>query len=1049
MTFLSALLYTAFFLSGLAGLIYETIWGRYLALLVGHGAYAQVVVLAVFLGGLSAGALWVGRRSERIRRPLMAYAGAELLIGLFGFFFHDLFLALLGVAEGSLFPLVGSGMALTVLRWSLAVLLLAGPSFLLGTTFPLITSGLMRMRRDRPGRLLSHFYFLNSLGASLGALLAGFVLIGALGLQGTSVSAAGLNLVAALLALTVARGIEFRTAGAAPSEATEYTSTQDETAVAPSTPGMTEHAGKILLGVAFGTAVASFIYEIAWIRMLSLVLGSATHSFELMLSAFILGLAIGALIIREKADRLPDPMRSLAWIQWAMGTAALLTLPLYLGSFRVTETLLAALQATDGGYALFNLSRYGMALAVMLPATILAGMTLPLITMMLVRGPLGERSVGWVYGVNTLGSIVGASLAALVLMPLLGLKLLLVVGAGLDMLLGVYLLRKTAGRSDATAEAEASWPGLGRRARLRRSSGGLIFGGARIGTGPALVGSILLVAGVVLASPFELTVLGSGVFRTGRADGAQEVVFWKDGRTASVGILDYSDSRILATNGKPDASLSLRWLTADEGTGRQPMQFDESTQALLPLITLAHASTARTALVIGQGSGMSSHFLLASPLVEELVTAEIEPEMIEGSRAFYPFNRRVFDDPRSGFVLTDARALMAADRTEWDLILSEPSNPWVSGVSNLFTSEFYAQVADRLAPGGAFGQWLHLYEMTDDLLLTVFSAMYQSFGDFRVFRVGAGDILVVATAGDRLPDPDWSVAELPLIRQDLALTYPLLPDYLSRTGFLSRAALAPLLEEWDEVNSDFHPLLDLRSEKTRFQGFTAAGLAELSQVQFSPSDLFEAARPSMAVATTNPMPEIPALQAIELAARLDSDAAPAAGDRLWSDFRNARFSEASLGAIIEADSPPSDWRSWLDLVSEVEAARAGGRTGWVDEEFWTWVHAYADRWQAPAGVKAALRFRRALRARDWAGAAQEVRVLSSPQSRASVWVDPGFLRDAGVAVLLAVGQVPEARFLEEQLAPFVSRADTDLRSRLLESYLSRAERGFSLEIPGN
>ena len=116
-------------------------------------------------------------------------------------------------------------------------------------------------------------------------------------------------------------------------------------------------------------------------------------------------------------------------------------------------------------------------------------------------------------------------------------------------------------------------------------------------------------------------------------------MFWKDGRTASVGILDYADSRILATNGKPDASLSLRWINADDGAGRQPLEFDESTQALLPLITLAHASEAKRALVIGQGSGMSSHLLLGSPLLDEVVTAEIEPQMIEGSRAFYPFQQ--------------------------------------------------------------------------------------------------------------------------------------------------------------------------------------------------------------------------------------------------------------------------------------------------------------------------------------------------------------------------------------------------------------------------
>lgn len=168
-------------------------------------------------------------------------------------------------------------------------------------------------------------------------------------------------------------------------------------------------------------------------------LAAATHSFELMLSAFILGLAAGSLFIRRKADSV-RPLGALALIQWLMGSAALLTLPVYMASFGWTASLVGALEATRGGYFLYNLGRYGLALAVMLPSTFCAGMTLPLITRTMLVGPRGERAIGWVYGVNTVGSIVGVVLASLVLLPLVGLKGLLVVGALLDMLLGVWLV---------------------------------------------------------------------------------------------------------------------------------------------------------------------------------------------------------------------------------------------------------------------------------------------------------------------------------------------------------------------------------------------------------------------------------------------------------------------------------------------------------------------------------------------------------------------------------------------------------------------------------
>ena len=196
----------------------------------------------------------------------------------------------------------------------------------------------------------------------------------------------------------------------------------------------------MLLAVAFGTAVASFIYEIAWIRMLSLVLGSATHSFESMLSAFILGLALGAFWVRGRIDRFADPLAALGIVQWVMGALAIATLPLYLASFQWTATLLAALDLTTEGYGFFTAARYAISLAIMLPATFCAGITLPLITRTLLTRGDGERAVGAVYGANTLGSIVGVLLAAVVLMPLIGLKALLIVGALIDMAFGIWLL---------------------------------------------------------------------------------------------------------------------------------------------------------------------------------------------------------------------------------------------------------------------------------------------------------------------------------------------------------------------------------------------------------------------------------------------------------------------------------------------------------------------------------------------------------------------------------------------------------------------------------
>jgi hypothetical protein len=169
----------------------------------------------------------------------------------------------------------------------------------------------------------------------------------------------------------------------------------------------------------------SLIYELAWIRLLSLVLGSSTHSFELMLSAFILGLALGGLWIRRRIERLADPIRSLANIQVAMGLLALATVPLYGKSFDLAQLILSALSRTEAGYQAFHFASHFICLLVMLPATICAGMTLPLLTYALLQRGGGERVIGAVYGANTLGSIAGVLLAVNLLMPLFGAKGLL------------------------------------------------------------------------------------------------------------------------------------------------------------------------------------------------------------------------------------------------------------------------------------------------------------------------------------------------------------------------------------------------------------------------------------------------------------------------------------------------------------------------------------------------------------------------------------------------------------------------------------------------
>src|SRR2546426_5065630 len=298
--------YVLFTVSGFAGLIYESIWTHYLKLFLGHAAYAQSLVLVVFMGGMAAGAAWCGRFSERLANPLLGYALVEAAIGALALVFHPLFVATTDWSYASLLPALGNEWSALAAKIGLSCLLILPQSVLLGMTFPLMSAGLARAHPATQGEAIAMLYFTNSLGAAAGGLASGFVLIAWVGLPGTLQTAGFLNLALAIAVWLLARPV----------------------APLRRIPGE-ERGSNLLLAVAFFTGLASFIYEIVWIRMLSLVLGASTHSFELMLSTFILGLALGGLAVRRRVDASPAPERLLGWVQIAMGLLALATLPVY------------------------------------------------------------------------------------------------------------------------------------------------------------------------------------------------------------------------------------------------------------------------------------------------------------------------------------------------------------------------------------------------------------------------------------------------------------------------------------------------------------------------------------------------------------------------------------------------------------------------------------------------------------------------------------------------------------------------------------------------
>ena len=1004
-------LYFLFVLSGAAGLIYESIWTRYLGLFVGHDAYAQIIVLVIFLGGMSIGAMAVSRWTARLKEPLYGYVAVELVVGCIGLVFHDVFRMTTGWAYQSLYPHLAGSWALTAAKWGIAGTLILPQSVLLGMTFPLMSAGVLRLRPGRPGRKLSLLYFSNSLGAAVGVLVAGFYLVELAGLPGTLLVAAMLNLVVA--AATICVMVAARSSEPAPSSARSSGATAAVSLERGE--GSDRKLERLLLFTSLGTAVASFIYEIDWIRMLALVLGSATHSFELMLSAFILGLAFGAWWIRGRADRLKDPLRTLGIVQSAMGLLALATLPLYVHSFEWIRVLVNTFTRSDTGYTGFTLAKYALCLLVMFPATFCAGMTLPLITRTLLTNQSGERSIGAVYAWNTLGSIVGVVFGGLVLLPLLGLKLMLMVGGSIDIGIGLLLLSRSSPQ--------------GRRSHR------LVLGTS--------VASVAFLAVIGAGVRLDQNVLASGVFRTGTIPGSKErrTEFYRDGRTATVTVARFTSSGdlSLATNGKPDASLSREWFRSCDSVSKPtPMMNDAATQALVPLLSLAHAPRTRNAAVIGQGSGMSSHMLLGSPTLKELVTVEIEPQMVTGSRQFYPVNRRVFDDPRSKIVIDDAKSYFASEQRRFDLIISEPSNPWVSGVSGLFTTEFYARIKGYLTDDGIFGQWLQVYELDDQLVLSVLAGIHQNFRSYEIYLAPNSDLLVVASNRPTLPEPDWSVFGYPALRKDLCSFIPLTPTTLDGLHLAGRAELAPLLESMAQPNSDFYPVLDLGAEQRRFRNDHADGLVGLSVDWFNLLASLTGRRTAPALDLVAALPQNPRVRARATGALLRS------GSRieLPADARPSTLRDLTDWRAWEsmASYPPVNWPIWLQQASRADYLRNAGTAGFVDQRFYEGLDQFMDRHHAPVPARDVVIFRRGVASWNFAEAAAAGGRLMALIGTDRSWIPGDELRDGLVLARLHLRDSQGARQALDSLSHFSTRSPTDVRSRLLTAYVETAER---------
>jgi predicted membrane-bound spermidine synthase len=781
------ILLTIFVFSGFAGLIYQSVWSQYLGLTLGHAAYAQTLVLSIFMGGMAVGAWFVSRRTTSWQKLVKGYALVELLIGVVGLLFQGVFQTYTHVSQESILPLLDNAALAHAYQWVTAALLILPQSLLLGATFPLLSAGYLRVSPQQDGEILGGLYFTNSLGAALGALTATFLLLPALGLPGTVMTAGGLNIVVGLAAWLVSAWMR---EGAKPECASQDAPASPSPASAPQTESIRKLGRVMLLATAISGAT-SFVYELGWVRMLNQALGSSLHSFELMLTAFILGLAFGGLWIRRRSHKIGDPICYVGYAQVLMGVAALLSIPVFAQSFHWVGWMMAGLAKTNNGYTLFELGTAIISLAVMFPAAFFAGMTLPLFTMALLRAGADERAIGRIYAANTLGAILGVIVMVHVLIPVMGVKLGLMLAAITDVLLGLYLLRR--------------------------------LSPARLTPGfAAAVASLLIAVGIsTQLGQLDPTVQASGVFRTGRSQLNERVSvpFLKDGKTATVAIQKRPSHLSIITNGKPDAAMAP--------FNQSPIS-DEITMVMLGAMPLIAHPAPKDIALIGWGSGLSTHTVLGSSVPQNVETIEIEKVMYDAAKAFGQRVERAYDDPRSQVRIDDARTFFSTGRRQYDAIISEPSNPWVSGVANLFTIEFYQFLKKHLKEDGVLVQWLHIYEISDPLVATMLSALVSEFPDAEIYAINDSDLLILAPK-TKVARP---VQDVPWREEPLAAELRRVKLGSMDEITLRRIGGGEVIRQYVRlfealIHSDYYPSVSLNAPRTRFKNQSAEFLLNL------------------------------------------------------------------------------------------------------------------------------------------------------------------------------------------------------------------------------
>ncbi len=760
-----------FFLSGATGLVYEVVWTRMAGLVFGNTVYAVTTVLAAFFTGLALGSYLLGPIADRTRSHPRLYGLLEIGVGLYGLCTPFLFWVVEKIYLSSYQAGRENLLLFTLFQFGLVFMVLVAPTILMGGTLPVLSRYFVR-RETEIGYGVGAIYALNTAGAVVGTIGAGFLLIPVMGVSTTIWMTAILNLGIGLLSLSFSRRLPGFEAEEIVEKAVRTPRRGDEHTV---------HLGKlyirptVLVALLFGLAGgASMIYEIAWTRALALVLGSSVYAFTTMLATFLIGLAGGSYafsyFFRRKEGLRPS---SFGWLEIFIGVSSLLIIPLF---NRLPDLYLQMAGLANFSFSGVQAIQFLVSFFVMIIPTLLIGATFPCVVKICTREiqHLGGN-IGTLYAINTFGSIIGSFLGGFFLIRLMGAQNALTLAAFLNLSIGAILVSLT------WMEAQA-WKA---RAGAVMACTAVVLAFLIPRWNPQLMAS-----GVAIYGQRYLT-SGKGL-SVDEVARAEDLVFFAEGLNATVSVHQRGRGLFLRTNGKTDAS-----------NGR-----DMHTQLMSGHIPLFLHPRPKTVLIIGMGSGITAGAVARHP-VEKIDVVEIEPAVVEAASFFAKENQNVLQDPRLNVVIGDGRNFLLSSPSEYDVIISEPSNPWITGVANLFTLEFYKAAKARLGQNGVMCQWIQIYNILPDDLRMVIRTFQTVFPHTTIWQTVRGDFLLMGT-------PESLVVDLARWREAGAI--PGLMEGLRPLGFDSPKAVladfvlgekdAGLFAQHADLNTDDLPLLE-------------------------------------------------------------------------------------------------------------------------------------------------------------------------------------------------------------------------------------------------